>query len=431
MNKLKTYTFYQIYVRNYTKEGTFKALINKLDYIKSIGVKVIQLLPINEIGKLGRKGTLGSPYAIKDYYKINPELGTLDDFKDLIKEIHNRDMLVIMDVVFNHTSRDNNLLKEHPEFYYHDENGDFANHFGDWSDVYDLNYTNNLPLINYVTNVLEYYLNLGVDGYRFDVASFLTNEFYKYAFPKLRKINKNIILLAEAVEPEFANYVRGKGGNCCSDSELFKDGFDLLYRYSNYYLLRDFLLKKGDINLDFYKKSFLYENISLPTNALKIGTLENHDIARIASFTNYDPLRMNLNAFIFFIKGSGFIYGGQETKEYKLPNLFEKDLISTNVVDLNYFNFIKKLVELKKDPINEELIQSDCLDVHEKVLAFKNIYKNQQPIIGLFNLTENPITINSNLLEDGNYINLLNNEKIIIRNHTIKFNYPLYLDKLD
>jgi len=114
LNELKTYTIYQIYVRNYTEEGTFKALTNKLDYIKELGVKFIQLLPINEIGVYGRKGTLGSPYAIKDYYAINHELGTLDDFKELIVETHKRNLKIIMDVIFNHTSRDSVLLKEHP-----------------------------------------------------------------------------------------------------------------------------------------------------------------------------------------------------------------------------------------------------------------------------------------------------------------------------
>lgn len=429
-SKLKTYTFYQVYTRNYTEEGTFKALIRKLDYIKSIGVKVIQLLPINEIGVVARKGKLGSPYAIKNYYEINHELGNLDDFKDLIREIHNRDMLVMMDVVFNHTSRDSLLLKEHPEFFYKDKNGNFSNKFGDWADVYDLNYTNNLPLIDYITNVLEYYTNLGVDGYRFDVASLISSEFYKYAFPKIKKINKNTIFLAEAVDPRFANFIRSNSGNCLSDSELYEVGFDLLYRYSNYFIFQEFLKTKDTKYLDYYKNTFVYENVSLPKDALKIDTLENHDIPRIASFTNYDPLRMNLNAYIFFLKGPGFLYGGQETKEYKLPNLFDKDDISTKILDNNYFNFIKRLVELKNDKLNLDLIQSDSLDVDKNILAIKNTYENNKEILGLFNMSENPIIVKSEILVDGTYKNLITDEKIIIHDNTLKLSAPLYLKKL-
>ena len=429
-NELKTYTFYQVYIRNYTKEGTFKALINKLDYIKDLGVKVIQLLPINEIGIDGRKGSLGSPYSIQDYYKINHELGTLDDFKELIHEVHKRDMFLIMDVVFNHTSRDSVLIKEHPEFYYRNNDGNFANHFGDWSDVYDLNYTNNLPLIDYITNVLIYYTNIGVDGYRFDVASLLPNEFYKYAFPKIKEINKNIILLGEAVDPEFANFIREKEGNCCSDSELYEDGFDLLYRYSNYKLLREYLEKKDIKYLNYYKNTFLYENVSLPVNALKIGTIENHDYPRIASFTKSNQLRKNLNAFIFFIKGAGFVYGGQEAKEEKLPNLFDKDTISTKITDLKYFEFIKKLILLKSNEHNLNLIQSNPLDINQEVLCFENIYKNDDSIIGLFNLSEHDIEIQSPLLVDGKYVDLISNNEIIIKNKSLNLTDPLYLKKV-
>ena len=429
-NELKTYTFYQVYVRNFTEEGTFKALINKLDYIRDLGVKVVQLLPINEIGINGRKGTLGSPYAIQDYYKINHELGTLDDFKELIHEVHKRDMFLIMDVVFNHTSRDSVLIKEHPGFYYRNNDGNFANHFGDWSDVYDLNYTNNLPLIDYITNVLIYYTNIGVDGYRFDVASLLPNEFYKYAFPKIKEINKNIILLGEAVDPEFANFIREKEGNCCSDSELYEDGFDLLYRYSNYKLLREYLEKKDIKYLNYYKNTFLYENVSLPVNALKIGTIENHDYPRIASFTKSNQLRKNLNAFIFFIKGAGFVYGGQEAKEEKLPNLFDKDTISTKITDLKYFEFIKKLILLKSNEHNLNLIQSNPLDINQEVLCFENIYKNDDSIIGLFNLSEHDIEIQSPLLVDGKYVDLISNNEIIIKNKSLNLTDPLYLKKV-
>ncbi len=430
-NKLKTYTFYQVYVRNYTEEGTFKALINKLDYIKGLGIKVIQLLPINEIGINGRKGKLGSPYSIQDYYKINHELGTLDDFKELIKEVHKRDMFLIMDVVFNHTSRDSILIKEHPEFYYRNKEGNFANHFGDWSDVYDLNYTNNLLLIDYITNVLLYYTNLGVDGYRFDVASLLPNAFYKYALPKIKEINKDSILLGEAVDPDFANFIREKEGNCCSDAELYEDGFDLLYRYSNYKLLREYLETKEVKYLQYYKNTFLYENVSLPVNALKIGTIENHDYPRIASFTKSDQLRKNINAFIFFIKGAGFIYGGQEVKEEKLPNLFNKDLISTKINDLEYFNFIKKLIKLKSSEINLDLIQSNSIDIHPQVLCFKNIYKNDDSIVGLFNLSENNIVLKSPLLIDGKYLDLISEKEICIKNNTLNLTEPLYLKKID
>jgi len=426
MNELKTYTIYQVYVRNYTVEGTFKALINQLDYIKSLGVKIVQLLPINEIGIDGRKGTLGSPYAIKDYYAINHELGTLDDFKQLIKEAHSRDLLIMMDVVFNHTSRDSILLKEHPEFYYKNKDGQNANHFGNWSDVYDLDY-NCETLTPYIYKVLEYYTNLGVDGYRFDVASLLPNKFYQYALPKLKEINKNLIFLGEAVHPSFTSYIRENNGNCDCDCELYLDGFDLLYRYSNFEYIQKYLETKNIKYLDNYRATINLENAQNPKDALKIGTIENHDQPRIASYTTYDPLRESIIAYSFFLKGTGFIYGGEETKDFKRPTLFEKDLINLKVVDDNYFNFVKKMVEIKSDKKNLDLLQTDSIEIDKPALLLKNIYKDGSIIYGIFNLSENPLTIKSLDLPDGIYTNIIDGDKIIIKNSTLKVNKPLYL----
>ena len=174
---LKNSVIYQVYVRNFTKEGTFNALKQKLDYIKNLKVDILYLLPISPIGKEGRKGDLGSPYSISDYTKINPELGTLEDFKSLIEATHNHDMKIMIDIVFNHTSRDSYIAKNHPEWMYHNKEGKMANKVGDWSDVYDLDYSNP-ALIKYLVDVIQYYCSIGVDGFRFDVASLIPKEFY-------------------------------------------------------------------------------------------------------------------------------------------------------------------------------------------------------------------------------------------------------------
>ena len=112
--KLRNLIIYQIYVRNFSEAGTFKEVIKDLDRIKDLGVDVVYLLPIHPIGKIGRKGSLGCPYSIQDYRKIDPDLGTMDDFEELIHEVHQRKMKVMMDIVYNHTSNDSALLSYHP-----------------------------------------------------------------------------------------------------------------------------------------------------------------------------------------------------------------------------------------------------------------------------------------------------------------------------
>ena len=140
--RLREKVIYSVFVRNHTKEGTFQALEGDLDRLRALGTDIVWLMPIHPIGKEGRKGTLGSPYAIRDFRGINPEYGTLGDFMHLVGEIHKRGMKCIIDVVYNHTSPDSILATGHPEFFLRDEAGNPTRKVADWSDVVDLDYSN-------------------------------------------------------------------------------------------------------------------------------------------------------------------------------------------------------------------------------------------------------------------------------------------------
>ena len=125
---LRSQVIYSIYVRNHTQEGTFSAVIPDLDRIKALGTDIIWFMPIHPIGVKGKKGSLGCPYANKDYRSVNPEYGTLEDFRTLVDAIHARGMKCIIDVVYNHTSPDSVLTTEHPEFFYRKPDGTMGNH---------------------------------------------------------------------------------------------------------------------------------------------------------------------------------------------------------------------------------------------------------------------------------------------------------------
>lgn len=133
--RLREKVIYSVFVRNHTKEGTFQALEGDLDRLAALGTDIIWLMPIHPIGEVGRKGTLGSPYAIRDFRGINPEYGTLGDFMHLVGEIHKRGMKCIIDVVYNHTSPDSILATGHPEFFLRDEAGNPTRKVADWSDA--------------------------------------------------------------------------------------------------------------------------------------------------------------------------------------------------------------------------------------------------------------------------------------------------------
>ena len=136
--RLQQQIIYSVFVRNHTEEGTFRAVIPDLPRIRALGADFIWLMPVHPIGEKERKGTLGSPYAISDYRAVNPEYGTLDDFRALVDAIHANGMRCMIDVVYNHTSPDSVLSQTHPEFFYHRPDGSFGNQIGDWSDVIDL-----------------------------------------------------------------------------------------------------------------------------------------------------------------------------------------------------------------------------------------------------------------------------------------------------
>ena len=131
---------YSVFVRDYGKNGTFKDVEQDLDRIRSLGTDIIWLMPIHPIGKIGRKGSIGSPYAISDYRAVNPDFGTINDFIQLTDEIHRSGMKCIIDVVYNHTSPDSVLSAEHPEWFYRDENGKPEAKVAEWWDIADLDY---------------------------------------------------------------------------------------------------------------------------------------------------------------------------------------------------------------------------------------------------------------------------------------------------
>ncbi len=430
--ELKNSVIYQVYTRNYTKEGTFSSLIKKLDYIKSLNTDILYLLPINEIGVEGRKGDLGSPYSIKDYLKINPELGSLEDFISLINETHNKGMKIMIDIVFNHTSRDSKILNEHPNWMYKDKGGNFANKCGDWSDVYDLDYSND-DLIHYlVYEVIHFYSSIGVDGYRFDVASLIPSKFFIELKKMLDKEFPNTILLAESIHTSFNTYVRSLGFNALSDAELFMDGFDLLYCYNTFEPIQNYLKTRKSTYLDQYKLLLASDEAITPSFALRIRGLENHDQPRLIEYTKNERLLRNLAAYPVFMKGPMFIYNGLETKADHNLSLFTKDLMDDSI-DQEWFDFIKKLTEFKKEKRNLDIRVSDCLQTKGNNLVIKNTYNDDSISYGLFSfsLSPNGVLIKNEHLENGTYVDYLTNKLIFIKNHSIKVKEPLFLIKKD
>lgn len=418
---LKNATIYQIYVRNHTVEGTFLALINDLPRIKDLGVSILYLLPIHPIGQLARKGTLGSPYSIKDYYAIDEALGSKDDFKLFLKTAHEMGFKVMMDVVLNHTSRDAVLIEEHPEFYFYKDQT-LINRIGDWSDVADLNYA--LPEVrDYMVKMLTYWVKFGVDGFRCDVAPLLPMEFWHEVILKTSLINDHLIWLAESVEPEFIKYLREKGYDGHSDSELYQV-FDILYDYDIYPSLKTYLKKDGDLKA--YLRLVKTQEYIYPVDYLKIHFLENHDQDRIASIVKDETILRNLTAWSFFQNGVGFLYAGQEVQAKNRPSLFEKDPLDLTIKNQAFYKLIKRLIEVKKDPMFSEVLRFDIINHLQLDLIAAKMTVKEGELFGLFNTSKYERMVYVPL-DDGTYKDFLSGKRVVVKNGILTLKDPLFL----
>ncbi len=298
---------YQIFERQYSQKGDFNSITADLERIKSLGVDVIWLMPIHPIGQEKKKGTIGSPYAVKDYYGINPDYGTSADLKRLVSESHKRGMKVIIDIVANHTSWDNKLIIEHPEFYKKNEKGEIIPPVADWADVAGLDYSKP-ELRRYMIDMLKSWIrDYDLDGFRCDVALMIPTDFWDQARAEVDKIKSDTIWLAEAEKPD-----------------LLVKAFDLDYSWELHHAMNRAV--QGDSPASEIRKVWQQQQTTFPKNAIRMRFSDNHDERRaIARFGEKGALAAQ--ALMFTLDGVPLIYNGMEvgdTTESGYPALFEK-----------------------------------------------------------------------------------------------------------
>lgn len=410
---LRNKVIYSIYVRNYSEEGTFTAVERDLDRIKALGVDIIWFLPIYPIGKEKRKGLLGSPYAIADYRAVNPELGTMEEFKHLADEIRARGMQSILDVVYNHTSPDSWLAKNHPEYFYKTAEGTMGNRIGDWGDVVDLDYSNK-ELWEYQIDTLKMWAGI-VDGFRCDVAPLVPLAFWLKAREEVAKINPDCIWLSESVEPEFITDLRAKGMNCLSDAEIFQ-AFDICYDYDIYRDFRNYLSGEGPLGK--YVESVNRQESIYPANYVKMRYLENHDQDRARQIIKEDSALLNWTAFIYFQKGITLLYAGQENQNETRPDLFHKDVINMDG-SRDISDMLKRLYEVKKLPIvAQSSYHLSAIDGLGVIVGEHRKIQGTQRLVGVFCFEGKSGSVETGL-KDGAYKNLADGRTIQVRDGKI------------
>ncbi len=305
-----TAIMYEVNIRQYTKEGTFQAFSEHLERLKKMGVNTLWFMPIYSIAQENKKGTLGSYYAIQDYYSINSEFGTLEDFKALVEEAHSMGFHVILDWVANHTGWDHTWITEHPEYYLKDEDGNIISPLNqDWDDVAQLDFENP-DMTKAMIDAMKYWVNdIGIDGFRCDYAQGVPVSFWEEARAELDKI-KPIYMVAE----------EGTQSNAFLNS-----GFDSNYSFTVYDMLEN--IAKGGSKAD----DLVYKmDMGLPEGAFSMNFLDNHDKNTYDGTLNErfgEEAMGALTSFIFTIPGMPLIYSGQEESLDLSLEFFEKDEI--------------------------------------------------------------------------------------------------------
>jgi len=379
-------SIYEVNIRQHTPEGTFKALEADLPRIQALGSDILWLMPIHPIGEQNRKGgenannyiaepgsgSLGSPYSAKDYKGVNPEFGTLEDFKSLVNRAHELGMKVILDWVANHTAFDSKWTEEHREFFLLDSLGELQPPIGtDWWDVTQLDWENGKENGLYAAMedaMLYWIVEADIDGYRCDVAEKVPTEFWTQVRLAMEEVKRDVFMLAEADKPEH-----------------HERAFDMSYVWEGMHVMDQ--VGGSAWPLDSLRAFMKREEARYPREAYRMFFVTNHDEnawkGTVAERHGENAEAMTVVASTLF--GMPLIYSGQEAPNDKRLRFFEKDTV--NWKDYGWSPLFTQLNALKEsesalwngaDGAWPELLATEA---DEQVFAYRRAQEGSEVVV--------------------------------------------------
>ncbi|MFT3844194.1 MAG: alpha-amylase family glycosyl hydrolase [Lacibacter sp.] len=328
---IKQSNIYEVNVRQYTPEGTFKAFEKSLPRLKEMGVDILWFMPITPISKVDRKGALGSYYAVADYEAVNPEFGTMDDWKALVQKAHEMGFKIITDWVPNHSGADNRWIESNPDFFVKGKDGKLAYAF-DWSDTRDLNYWNPV-LKDSMINAMKFWLTeTKIDGFRCDVAGEVPRSFWQHAIAELKKVKPDIFMLAEA-----------------DQSWLHDAGFHASYAWDFFATMKK--VAKGEASAKTLDTAWMRFDNTFAPDAVKMFFTSNHD-ENTWNKADYATMPGAVHAPFAVLTQTWrnsvpLIYSGQEEPFLDSLSFFYKDTIT--FAKYERAAFYKTLLNLRKN----------------------------------------------------------------------------------
>lgn len=390
---LDTAVIYEANLRQGTPTRDLKGLQRELPRLKDLGVDVIWLMPIHPISKEQRKGELGSYYAVQDYKAVNPEFGTMEDLKELVRTAHTLGLKVILDEVCNHTGADHAWVKEHPDYYARNEKEEMFGPY-DWTDVYKLDYTNPRTREAMIDALSFWIKDADIDGYRCDVAGEVLTDFWEEARPKLQAI-KPVLMLAEASKPE-----------------LLLNAFDVDYAWPMKDMFNSIAATKGVNKWAVEKKEnrpkmtaqdipalIEKQKKEYPAGAIHMNMITNHDLNSWegTEFDRFGPATGAFAVLSYTLPGVPMMYTGQEVGFNHAFEFFDRDSVTPNPEPNEFTAFYEQLNSLKHT--------NKALRAHQPAgnLTFYN--------------AQNPDILTFTRINDGNQVTVianLSNEEAIV-----------------
>ena len=374
-------SIYEVNLRQYTQEGSFDAFRPHLKRLAEMGIDVLWFMPITPISHKNRKGSLGSYYASSSYRTINPEFGSLEEWKTIVSEAHAMGMKVIMDWVANHTGCDHEWTQSHPDFYKRDHNGQFYDSHG-WDDVIDLNYENPEMRQEMISCMQQWLVETDIDGFRCDMAMLTPVDFWEQARTALEK-SKPLFWLAELDPLDHPEYMRV---------------FDAAYTWRWMNEASRFM-NEGSHHVHALRQVLDLYMHSLPSTACPAWFTSNHDENSWngTEFEKYGDLAYPLAVFSCTWDGIPLIYSGQELPNTKRLAFFDKDQIDWKERP-QLHDFFKKLLTLHRthpallaasDNVHTQLIHTEHPD---KILCFarKNL---DREVLVMLNFSGWPLSV--------------------------------------
>ena len=354
-------------------------------------------MPIHSIGEVNRKGILGSYYSVRDYFAIDPAYGTMEEFRDLVNEVHQMGMYLILDWVANHCAWDNEIVNENPHWFSKNDQGELIPPNEDWTDVVDLNY-DEAEVRDYMLKAMKYWVvQADIDGYRCDVAEMIPLEFWAKVRSELDRI-KPVFMLAEGSLPA-----------------LHENGFDMTYNWELYELMNQ--IASGQKSAEELSTHFMNEAVRYDHDDYRMQFTSNHD-KNYYDGTVFERLDQGAATFAVLtatVPGMPLIYNGQETGLDKRLEFFEHDPIKWR--DHPFSDLYQTLFLLKRNnPALWNGIEGAALlriptDKDKDVFTFIRM-KQKNRILVILNLSaQNHLVTLKGHVHLGTYQDIFNNNK--------------------